>query len=289
LFDEITKFKKKAIDSYSYFNLMKDSLANGITSQQYVRNITNDYFLLDRISTYEIQSIINDHTLKLELNEQEIHLFYILKNAIPDFVLYNENLIKEFYDLLKKRQSSTLTKLGVYKLFELFVLIITIIVEWIFIFLGFKKFKNKIFALRLKIEKNHIDIILQKIEEYKRFSNGLNIQSIYYISDMEYKNLPIINNYDDELPQMIGTPTPMGDSEFNQASNMNSKVGSSNNLKSQDSIQDKGGEGKKNIWKMMQKLDQIKTGEIQSSGFDSGAIEEKNENKIDKRPSKFVK
>jgi hypothetical protein len=40
---------------------------------------------------------------------------------------------------------------------------------------------------------------------------------------------------------------------------------------------------------MMQKLDQIKTGEIQSSGFDSGAIEERNENKIDKRPSKFAK
>ena len=105
--------------------------------------------------------------------------------------------INKFYDLLKKKQSSTLTKLGVYKLFELFVLIITIIVEWIFIFLGFKKFKNKIFALRLKIEKNHIDIILQKIEEYKRFSNGLNIQSIYYISDMEYKNLPVINNYEE--------------------------------------------------------------------------------------------
>ena len=289
LFDEISKFKKKAIDCYSYFNLMKDSLANGIESHEYIRNITYDYFLLDRISTNEIQSLINNHTLKLELNEQEIYLFYILKNAIPDFVLYNENLIKEFYDLLKKKQSSTLTKLGVYKLFELFVLIITIIVEWIFIFLGFKKFKNKIFALRLKIEKNHIDIILQKIEEYKRFSNGLNIQSIYYISDMEYKNLPVINNYEEEFPQMIGTPTPMGDSEYNQQSNMNSKVGSSNNLKSQDSIQDKGGEGKKNIWKMMQKLDQIKTGEIQSSGFDSGAIEERNENKIDKRPSKFAK
>ena len=36
-----------------------------------------------------------------------------------------------------------------------------IILEWIFIYLGYKKFKNKIFSIRLKIEKFQVDIILK--------------------------------------------------------------------------------------------------------------------------------
>ena len=40
---------------------------------------------------------------------------------------------------------------------------------------------------------------------------------------------------------------------------------------------------------MVQKLDQIKTGEIQNSGFDSGAIDENEKDKIIQKPSKFMK
>ena len=293
LFDEISKFKKKALDSYNYFHEIKELLIEGNINQEINDNITYNYFLLDYISNESVQIQINNSLLSLELNDQEITLFYILKNSIPDFVIYNENLINEFYNILKAKQNSTLKKIGVYKLAELTILIITIIIEWIFIYFGFRKFKNKIFNLRLKIEKNHIDIILQKIEEYKKFSNGLNIQSLYYISDMKYKYLPITQNYEEDIfiSSMIATPTPTGDNEFNQGKNINSKISSSNNINNQEPINtEKGVEGKKNIWKMMQKLDKIKTGEIQSSGFDSGAIEEMNENnKIEKKPSKFVK
>jgi len=292
LFDEFSKFKKKSLDSYNYFETIKNSLINEDNNPEIIRNITYNYFLLDYISNEAIQTEINNTLLDLGLNDQEITLFYILKNSIPDFILYNENLINEFYNILKRKQSSTLIKLGIYKLIEFLILIITIITEWIFIYFGFKKFKNKIFNLRLKIEKNHIEIILQKIEEYKKFSNTLNIQSIYYISEMKYKYLPIINNYEDDIIiPMLDTPTPIGDNEFNQGSTINSKIVSSNNINNQDTINtEKGGEGKKNIWKMMQKLDQIKTGEIQSSGFDSGTIDDINErDKIVKKPSKFMK
>ena len=284
LFDEISKFKKKAIDSFNYFNEMKELIINGNLTMDQIRNITYEYFILDYISTDNIQHKINNSLLSLDLNEQEINLFYILKNAIPDFVLFNENLINKFYIILKKKQSSILLKLGIYKLAELLLLIITIVIEWIFIYFGFNKFKNKIFNLRLKIEKNHIDIILQKIEEYKRFSNGLNIESIYFISEMKNKYLPIIQNYEEDIiiPSMLETPTPIGDTD--------SKISPSkvNNQESMNS--EKMGEGKKNIWKMMQKLDKIKTGEIQSSVFDS-ALEDIIENKININnvPSKFNK
>ena len=291
LFDEISKFKKKALESYNFFYGIKDSLISGNIDSNIINSITYDYFLLDYISDQTVQNDIHTFKLLLNLNEQEIILFYILKNSIPDFILYNENLINEFYNILKGKQGSTLIKIGIYKLAELFILILTIVIEWIFIYFGFKKFKNKIFNLRLKVEKNHIDIILQKIEEYKKFSNGLNIESIYYISDMEYKNIPILQNYDEDMliHSMIGTPTPKGDNEYNEGSVNNSKMGSSRNLNKQESInQEKGGEGKKNIWKMMQKLDQIKTGEL-NSGYDSGLIEEMNDyDKINKKPSKFM-
>ena len=87
---------------------------------------------------------------------------------------------------------------------------------------------------------------------------------------------------------MIETPTPIGENEFNKDKIKNI---SSKNMNNQESINtEKIGEGKKNIWKMMQKLDKIKTGEIQSSGFDSGTIDEIIENnKINKKPSKFLK
>ena len=289
LFDEIYKFKKKAIDSYNYFNITKELMINGNLTQNFIRNITYEYFLLDIISNKTIQYKINNSLLSLDLNEQEIFYFYILKNSIPDFVLYNEDLINNFYTILKKKQSSILKILGAYKFAELFLLIITIVVEWIFIYFGFNQFKNKMLNLRLKIEKNHIDIILQKIEEYKKFSNGLNIESIYFITEMKNKYLPLIQKEDeDNILSMIETPTPIGENEFNKDKIKNI---SSKNMNNQESINtEKIGEGKKNIWKMMQKLDKIKTGEIQSSGFDSGTIDEIIENnKINKKPSKFLK
>ena len=261
LFDEITKLKKKALDSYHFFLQYKDDLKEKKINKSYIRNITYDYFLLDNISYNETQNLINNNLLSLELNGQEIILFYVLQNTIPDFVLYNDYLINEFYDILKKKQSSTLIIMGIYKFAELFILVIMIILEWIFIYLGFKKFKNKIFNLRLKIEKNHIDIILQKIEEYKKFSNGLNIESIYYISDMDINKLPEIENYYEDLfpPSLFDkTPTPTGDSNFYSMLKFeNSGLSNQNSLLSPE----RGSERKKNIIKMMQKLDKLKTGE----------------------------
>ena len=261
LFDEITKLKKKALDSYNFFLEFKDDLKEKKINKSYIRNITYDYFLLNNISYEETQTLINNNILSLELNDQEIILFYILQNTIPDFVLYNDYLINEFYDILKKKQKSTLIIMGVYKFAELFILVIMIIFEWIFIYLGFKKFKNKIFNLRLKIEKNHIDIILQKIDDYKRFSNGLNIESIYYISDMDINKMPKIENYYDEMfpPSFLGkTSTPTGDNNYYSLLKFdNSGLSNQNSLLSPE----KGSERKKNIIKMMQKLDKIKTGE----------------------------
>ena len=133
-----------------------------------------------------------------------------------------------------------------------------------YIYLGFKKFKNKIFNLRLKIEKNHIDIILQKIDEYKKFSNGLNIESIYYISDMDITKMPKIENYYDEMfPPLDKTPTPTGDNNF--YSMLNSGLGNQSSLLSPE----RGSERKKNIIKMMQKLDKLKTGENSPSNKDN--------------------
>ena len=262
LYDEITKLKKKALDSYNYYDSIKEYLIKKDNLDNiYTRNITYNYFILDNISNAIVQKAINSTELILELNEQEIILFYILKNAFPDFGRYNNYLINEFYDILKKKQSVTLINTGIYKFSELFILIAMIVLEWVFILLGFKKFKNKIFDLRFKIENNHIDIILQKIDEYKKFSNSLNIESIYYISDIAPKKMPKMNNYYDDIfhpAYMGGIPTPGGDQNyFNNINN------------------EKGDERKKNIIKMMQKLDKIKTGDNAPSITDSFRFREK--------------
>ena len=283
LFDEINKFKKKALDSYNYFLEYKDFFKDKNINKNYIRNITYDYFILDLISNEDIQNLIKNNTLTLELNEQEIILFYILKNALPDFVLYNDYLINEFYDILKKKQKSTLVNMGAYKFSELFVLIIMIILEWFFIFIGFKNFKKKIFSLRLKIEKNHIDIILQKIDEYKKFSNGLNIESIYYISDMDLKKLPKIDNYYEDIfpPSLLTlTSTPTGDSNLYNMPKIDASGLNTQNLLLSPG---RGSERKKNIIKMMQKLDKIKTGETSRSNTDSMHLKDKenNQNEIE--------
>ena len=290
LFDEITKLKKKALDSYNFFVEFKDYFSLQNPNKSYIRNITYNYFILDKISSEEIQNAINNNSLSLELNNQEIILFYILKNSLPDFVNYNDYLINEFYEILKKKQTSTLINMGIYKFSELFIIIIMIILEWVFIYLGFKKFKNKIFSIRLKIEKFQVDIILQKIDEYKKFSNALNIESIYYISDMEPKKLPIIDNFYNEMfpPLLIGsTPTPTGDNNFSSMSKFeNSNINNQNMLMSPG----RGSERKKNIIKMMQKLDKIKTGETSPSRTDSLKIKDKENNPSEKgsqRHSKF--
>ena len=285
LFDEITKLKKKALDLYNFFVDYKDVFANKKSKENNIRNITYDYFILDIISKEDIQNAINNNTIILDLNDQEIILFYILKNTIPDFVLYNDYLIKEFYDILKKKQTSTLINMGVYKFSELFILIIMIILEWVFIFLGFKKFKNKIFSLRLKIEKQHIDIILQKIDEYKRFSNSLNIESIYYISDMDPKKLPRMDTlYNDMFPPLFFsyTATPTGENNYSKE---NSNLNNQNMILSPG----RGSERKKNIIKMMQKLDKIKTGENSPSNTDSKLKDkDNNQNEIESpKHSKF--
>ena len=269
LFDEITRFKKTATDYYNFFIVNKNELLSKTNDDN--KNISNtvyNYFLLDTISSEETQKNISSTGFSLDLTNEEISLFYLLQNIFPEFVNYNNLLINKFYNILKKQQKSTIIKIGIYKLAELISLIITIIVEWLFIYLGFKKFRSKILSLRLKIEKNRIDISLQKIEEYKKFSNGLNIKSIYYIADMEYKIPNIIKKLNhissEESPQIID----------NIKMKTNNSISDSNTHMSSDKM-----DGKKNLWKMMQKLDQIKSGEMDN---------EKNDNKEENKDNEEV-
>ena len=107
---------------------------------------------------------------------------------------------------------------------------------------------------------------------------------------MDPKKLPVIDNfYNDMFPPLLmgSTPTPTGDDTFSNMSKMESS-----NLNNQNILMSpgRGSERKKNIIKMMQKLDKIKTGENSPSRSDSLKIKDKENNPSEKgstKPSKF--
>ena len=107
---------------------------------------------------------------------------------------------------------------------------------------------------------------------------------------MDPKKLPVIDNfYNDMFPPLLmgSTPTPTGDNTFSNMSKMESS-----NLNNQNILMSpgRGSERKKNIIKMMQKLDKIKTGENSPSRSDSLKIKDKENNPSEKgspKPSKF--
>ena len=101
---------------------------------------------------------------------------------------------------------------------------------------------------------------------------------------MDLKKMPKLDNYYTEifLPLLAGsTSTPTGDNNF---SNISKLENNQNILLSPG----RGSERKKNIIKMMQKLDKIKTGENSPSGTDSIKIKDNNQNEQEsQKHSKF--
>ena len=100
------------------------------------------------------------------------------------------------------------------KILEFIIVCLIIIIEWVFIYLGYEKSKKKMVTLRQKIEGNNIEMTLQKIDEFIHFSNNFNIGSLYYIADLDLKRVENteINNTTSMGTNSVGTFLSQGSS-----------------------------------------------------------------------------
>ena len=282
-YKELVNFKKLALDlSFKYNNNDKITLPLKKINESNIYN----YLLLNYISS--IQS--NLQNLKVSLSEQDISIFFLINNLFPEFDDYMNNLMILFEKQVKSTQNSTIKYIFFMKILEFIIVGIIILIEWIFIFLGHEKSKKKMVILRQKIELNDIEMTLQKIDEFIHFSNNFNIGSLYYIADLDLKRVENteINNIIPMNSNSIGTFLSQGsnikksnltDNIINENSynNMKENIKGNNNQKSTNLLfnnnNDKitsgntplgnntpGNEpdGKKNLLKVMHKLEQIK-------------------------------
>ena len=288
IFQEIIKIKKTSLDILIKYEINSTSY-NFPLVELNKSNIYNYYFL----------NIINEkqkefNSSEISLSEQDINVFFLLTNLMPEINNYINNLIRKFNEKLNKNQTKTKWLTLLFKLIEFILLIIIIIIEWIFIFLGYGKSKKKLFQLKKVIENNNIEITLQKIEEFLNFSNNFRLGSLYYIADLDYKKIKNIMepvpsiNYNSPITNQSILSNSTKKTNFNINSNTNEmdslNVNSliNNNIKSNSThsliktnylytdenknLTIHNGitpgnfetDGKKNLLKVMHKLDQIK-------------------------------
>ena len=206
-YQELTRIKKLSLDmitKYSY-----EDKINIPIRQKENSNIYN-YLLLEKISS--LQS--NLSSLNISFSDQDISLFFLINNVFPTFDDYINSLIYSFGKLIKSFQKKTLRNIFIMKLLEFIIVCLIITIEWVFIFLGYEKSKKKMITLRQKIEENNIEMTLQKIDEFIHFSNNFNIGSLYYIADLDLKKVENneINNITTMGTNSMGTFLSQGSS-----------------------------------------------------------------------------
>ena len=206
-YQELIRIKKLSLDmiiKYYYNDNIHIPLRQKDNSNIY------NYLLLDKISSLQL----NLSSLNISFSEQDISLFFLINNIFPEFDDYINSLIYTFGKLIKSFQKSTLRNIFFMKILEFIIVCLIIIIEWVFIYLGYEKSKKKMVTLRQKIEGNNIEMTLQKIDEFIHFSNNFNIGSLYYIADLDLKRVENteINNITTMGTNSVGTFLSQGSS-----------------------------------------------------------------------------
>ena len=285
-YQELTRIKKLSLDMTNKYS-MEQNISLPIKEKKN-SNIYN-YFLLDKL--FKIQHNISSYDILL--NDQDIALFFLINNIFPEFDDYSNSLMKLFGKQVKSAQNSTMRNIIFMKILEFIIICLIIAIEWVFIFLGHEKSKKKMVVLRQKIEVNNIEMTLQKIDEFIHFSNNFNIGSLYYIADLDLKRVENteINNITTIGTSSIGMGTFLSqtnnvkktnltengnESSFNN--NIRDGIKGMNSQKSTNLIFNNNSDnrvtpgntplgnstpgnepdGKKNLLKVMHKLEQIK-------------------------------
>ena len=199
-YQELTRFKKLSLDMANKYTIDKN-----ITLPLKNLNDSNiyNYFFLDYLFTIQ-SSLVN---IPIDLSDQDLTIFFLINNIFPEFDNYLNSLIILFDKEMKSTQKYTLRNVIIMKILEFIIVCVIIGIEWVFIFLGYEKSKKKMIVLRQKIEGNNIELTLQKIDEFIHFSNNFNIGSLYYIADLDLKKVenPEINNITSIGNNTVGT------------------------------------------------------------------------------------
>jgi len=199
-FQELTRFKKLSLDMINKYTIEKNitiPLKNINDSNIY------NYFFLDYL--FSLQNSLVNNTI--DLSDQDLSIFFLINNIFPEFDNYLNSLIVLFDKEMRSTQNLTLRNVFIMKILEFIIVCIIIGIEWVFIFLGYEKAKKKMIILRQKIETNNIEMTLQKIDEFIHFSNNFNIGSLYYIADLDLKKVENteINNITSMGNNNVGT------------------------------------------------------------------------------------
>ena len=282
LFQSIINIKKLGLD---ILNKYEDDY-NFIG--YYTDSTIYKYFFSNKIS--KLQDLVGNEDI--EISDQESGIYFLMQNLFQKFEIYLNDLIFTTENLLQQYKSNTLRSVVTIKFAELIIIVIIIFVEWIFLLFGYRKAKKKMIKLFHKLDKRNIELTIKKIKEFIDFSNSFNITSLYSVADLDLKKIEEINPLTQTLDLAKGslnntlnsTQSPQslrkGTSSFyQQGTNYSNRSYSNNNasLSKRREIKDtilksfqelaneneknnlnESTEGRKNLLKVMQKLDQIR-------------------------------
>lgn len=284
IYQEITNLKKQSLDVLTKYEDMRNSNDdNDDINEQ--NSLILQYFFTDRI-----KDIQDTSDIPLEpFHNQAMTVYFLMKNTFETINDYLDNLILSYDNLLHDKQNRTLKFVVVMKIIEFIIVGLIIAFEWVFIYFGYEKAKKKMIKLRQKVERNNIAFTLKKIGEFVHFSNNFNIGSLYYIADLDLKKveesnktMDVSNTGSKSFSTLISQTTPrkkfMGsqfyggqgrEDSFNVGDNNNSiKLGEELRGTSQKPFHDftmegdktpqNDPDGKKNLLKVMNKLEMIK-------------------------------
>lgn len=286
IYQEASNIKKFALD---LLNKYEDGTASLYLLEDYRESIMYKYFFMKKIE--EMQNSIS--SLNLEINEQDVTSFFVMENLFEKIENFTNVLIDNYDNNLQNNKNTTTKSIIIIKIIEFLLIGFIISIEWSFIYFGYEKAKKKMIHLRQKVERNNIDFTLKKIEEFVHFSNNFNIGSLYYIADLDLKKIDESSKTIDAsntgsksfntLISTTSTPRKKNIQHFYSTQNLRDESVSLNsqtepnstfNLRedlkaqSQKNLHDfpidgektpqNEPDGKKNLLKVMHKLDQIK-------------------------------
>ena len=271
LYQGIVDIKKEGMDILNKYEEGNAEILNYIDSPIY------QYFFCKKI--FDIQDSLS--SLNIVISSQNMELFFLIQNLFNKIDIFIEELIITSLILFENNQSFTITAIINIKVVEFVLVIIVIAIEWVFLYIGYEKSKKKIVRVVQKVERNNVRATLKKIDEFIQFSNNFNISSLYFIADLDLKKVDESSKtfegstvmsksshslYSSGVQSKKKIPSSFmfssGNFGFGRGNTLSGKKDLNTSFKSdglidEDKIQSEP-EGKKNLLKVMHKLDQIK-------------------------------
>lgn len=273
IYQEVINIKKMASDT-----LNKYEEGTLIPIEDYTDSIMYKFLFFNKINDY--QDTIS--TEGISLSNQDMNNYFLLRNLFNQIPIYLDQVIESSSNILDKTQKKTVYLIISLKVLEFVIVVIIIIIEWVFLWIGYEKAKKKIVRVIQKVERNNIKVTLKKINEFDIFANTFSINSLYFIADLDLKKIEESSKTLEGSSSFLLKPghslypTTPQNKKKSQSSLFFSAQGFGNLIKSGSSLKKEPkdsfvkvdlsdgdrasteNDGKKNLLKVMHKLDQIK-------------------------------